>query len=198
MHTIRDIARLATMLAGLIAPRLRLGFVSALPQLRLSYTSTTPHLRLDNALASISCEHCRSSCNNPHCAPRHVIYYCVTREKKFILHHTSKINVFPCCTRFFFYGGGGQAMDLFVPQGAIKYTLWPARRKIFVYTLIYRTIIIDCVVQQIKDYFAWKKLLICFLFENWQNKITETLSILKISYHFIKSHNFSKFSKKEM
>ena len=53
MHTIREITRLATMLAGLIAPWLRLGFV----------------------LASISCEHCRSSRNNPHCAPRHVIYY---------------------------------------------------------------------------------------------------------------------------
>ena len=34
------------MLAGLIAPRLRVSFVSALPQLRLGYTSTTPHLRL--------------------------------------------------------------------------------------------------------------------------------------------------------
>ena len=53
MHTIREITRLATMLAGLIAPR----------------------LRLDHALASISFEHCRSSRNNPHCAPRHVIYY---------------------------------------------------------------------------------------------------------------------------
>ena len=64
MHTIREITGLATMLAGLIALRLFLG-----------YTSTTPHLRLDYALASISCEHCRSSRNNPHCAPRHVIYY---------------------------------------------------------------------------------------------------------------------------
>ena len=45
MHTIRDIARLATMLAGLIAPRNRLGFVSALPQLRIGYASTTPWLR---------------------------------------------------------------------------------------------------------------------------------------------------------
>ena len=53
MHTIREITRLASMLAVLIAPQLRLGFVSA----------------------SISCEHCRSSRNNPHCAPRHVIYY---------------------------------------------------------------------------------------------------------------------------
>ena len=69
MHTIRDIARLATMLAGLIAPRLRLGFVSALPQLRLDY-----------ALASISCEHCRSSRNHPHCVPRHIIYYDTTQK----------------------------------------------------------------------------------------------------------------------
>ena len=52
------------MLVGLIVPRLRLGFVSALPQLRLDY-----------ALASISCEHCRSSRNNPHYAPRYIIYY---------------------------------------------------------------------------------------------------------------------------
>ena len=64
MHTIRDIARLATMLTGLIAPRIRLGF-----------TSATSWLRLDYALASISCEHCRSSRNNPHCVPRHIIYY---------------------------------------------------------------------------------------------------------------------------
>ena len=49
------------MLAGLIAPRIRLGLV----------------------LASISCEHCRSSRNNPHCAPRHVIYYCSTLLKKY-------------------------------------------------------------------------------------------------------------------
>ena len=53
MHTIREITRLATMLAGLIAPRIRLGFVSA----------------------SVSCEHRRSSRYNPHCAPRHIIYY---------------------------------------------------------------------------------------------------------------------------
>ena len=75
MHTIREITRLATMLAGLIAHQLRLGFVSATPRLCIGYTSTTPHLRLDYALASISCEHCCSSRNNPHCAPRHVIYY---------------------------------------------------------------------------------------------------------------------------
>ena len=46
------------MLAGLIEPRLRLGFVSA----------------------SISCEHCRSSRNNPHYAPRHIIYYYVDKK----------------------------------------------------------------------------------------------------------------------
>ena len=45
VHTIREITRLATMLAGLIAPQLCLGFVSALPQLRLGYASTTPWLR---------------------------------------------------------------------------------------------------------------------------------------------------------
>ena len=32
-------------------------------------------LHLDYILAPISCEHCRSSRNNPHCAPRHVLYY---------------------------------------------------------------------------------------------------------------------------
>ena len=52
------------MLAGLIAPRIRLGFAS-----------TMPHLRLDYAWASISCEHYRSSRNHPHCVPRHIIYY---------------------------------------------------------------------------------------------------------------------------
>ena len=34
MHTIREITRLATMLAGRIASRIRLGFVSATPWLR--------------------------------------------------------------------------------------------------------------------------------------------------------------------
>ena len=75
MYTIREITRLATILAGLIAPRLCPSFVLALPQLRLGYALTTPHLRLNYALASISCEHCRSWRNNPHCAPRHIIYY---------------------------------------------------------------------------------------------------------------------------
>ena len=75
MHTIREFTRLANILAGLIAPRIRLGLVLASSRLCLSYTSTTPHLRLDYALALISCEHCRSSRNHPHCAPRHAIYY---------------------------------------------------------------------------------------------------------------------------
>ena len=66
------------MLAGLIALRLRLDFVSALPQLHLDY-----------ALASISCEHCRSSRNNPHYAPRHIIYYyiCLVFSKQIIQHN---------------------------------------------------------------------------------------------------------------
>ena len=37
MHTIREITRLATMLAGLVAPRLCLGFVSATSRLRLGF-----------------------------------------------------------------------------------------------------------------------------------------------------------------
>ena len=61
MHTIRVIPRLATMLAGLIALR----------------------LRLDYALASISCEHCRSSRNDPHSAPGHVMYYSNSEFKFF-------------------------------------------------------------------------------------------------------------------
>ena len=36
--------------------------------------------RTDRASASISCEHYRSSHNNPHCAPRHVIYYFATER----------------------------------------------------------------------------------------------------------------------
>ena len=44
MHTIRDITRLATMFAGLIAPRLRLGFASATSRLCFTYDSTTPWL----------------------------------------------------------------------------------------------------------------------------------------------------------
>ena len=45
MHTILEIARLAKMLAGLIAPQLRLGFVSASSRLRIGYSATTPWLR---------------------------------------------------------------------------------------------------------------------------------------------------------
>ena len=57
MHTIRVITRLAQKAR-------RTDRASALSQLRLEY-----------ALASISCEHCRSSRNNPHYPPRHIIYY---------------------------------------------------------------------------------------------------------------------------
>ena len=47
MHTIREITRLATMLEGLIAPWLRLGFVSASSWLCLSYVTATHRLYLD-------------------------------------------------------------------------------------------------------------------------------------------------------
>ena len=63
----------STMLAGQIAPRLRLGFASA-----------TSRLRLDYALASISCEHCCSSRNSSHCAPSYVIYYFKIFQKRII------------------------------------------------------------------------------------------------------------------
>ena len=84
MHTIRKITRLATMLAGLIALRLRLGFVSA----------------------SISFEHCRSSRNNPHCAPRHVIYYYVTSVRIRVFMRTLESNlvfimILVHCTSYF-------------------------------------------------------------------------------------------------
>ena len=49
----------------------RLGFASATSRLRFGFDL----LRLDYALALIFCEHCRSSRNNPHYAPRHIIYY---------------------------------------------------------------------------------------------------------------------------
>ena len=62
--------------------RLCLSYVSVMPRLRISCTSTTTYLRLNYALASISCEHCRSSRNNPHCAPGHVIYYYNTLSNK--------------------------------------------------------------------------------------------------------------------
>ena len=91
MHTIRDIARLATMLAGLIAPRIRLGFVP-----------TMPHLRLDYALASISCEHCRSLRNHPHCVPRHIIYYFIT----FHFYHKKQLfdNIIYLIVKYLFSG----------------------------------------------------------------------------------------------
>ena len=46
MQTIREIAGLATMLPGLIALRLRLGFASATSRLRLNYASPATRLRL--------------------------------------------------------------------------------------------------------------------------------------------------------
>ena len=42
--------------------------------------------------------------------------------------HTRKIMFFSCCTRFFLLWG--QKMDLFIPQGTMKCTLWPVDRKI--------------------------------------------------------------------
>ena len=57
MHTIRVIMKLAKNAR-------RTDRASASSRLCLSYT-----------LASISCEHCRSSRHNPHYAPRHIIYY---------------------------------------------------------------------------------------------------------------------------
>ena len=36
--------------------------------------------KTDRVSASISYEHCRSSRNNPHCAPRHIIYYSVPKK----------------------------------------------------------------------------------------------------------------------
>ena len=103
MHTIREITRLATMLAGLVATLLRLGFVSAssrlchsyvsaTPWLRIGYTSTTPHLRFDYAVASISCEHCRSSRNNSLFASRYVIYYCLTSTNSWLWQWRHSVN----------------------------------------------------------------------------------------------------------
>ena len=57
MHTIRVITRLAQNAR------------------RIDRASASSRLCLDYALASISCEHCHSSRNNPHYAPRHIIYY---------------------------------------------------------------------------------------------------------------------------
>ena len=82
MHTIREITRLAPMLAGLIAPQLRLGYASSMHRLHLHY-----------ALAPISCEHCRSSRNNPHCAPRRVIYYYVTSVRIRVFMRTLESNL---------------------------------------------------------------------------------------------------------
>ena len=46
-------------------------------------------IRLDYALASISCEHCRSSRNNTHYVPRHIIYYYTN-----ILQKMSNLDIF--------------------------------------------------------------------------------------------------------
>ena len=79
--------------------RLRLGLVSTSSRLCLSYVSTMPHLRLDYTLASISCEHCRSSRNHPHCVPRHLIYYCqygasvIRRRRRLVLHEIDNIKM---------------------------------------------------------------------------------------------------------
>ena len=50
---------------------------------RLGLVSALSRLCLDYALASISCEHCRSSRNNPHYAPRHIIYYWFVKHVEF-------------------------------------------------------------------------------------------------------------------
>ena len=52
--------------------------------IRLGLASATSWLRVDYALASISCEHCRSSRNHPHCVLRHIIYYCVTHFRTYL------------------------------------------------------------------------------------------------------------------
>ena len=62
-----------------------------------------PQLRLDYALASISCEHCRSSRNNPHYAPRNIIYYkCLKlasiNEHPVLILGQITINIFGCLT----------------------------------------------------------------------------------------------------
>ena len=57
---------------------------SASSRLYLGSILAWPQLRLDYAFASISCEHCRSSRNNPHYAPRHIIYYYFQMIKTFI------------------------------------------------------------------------------------------------------------------
>ena len=57
MHTIRVIPRLATMLAGLIAPRLRLDYASATPRLRVTYASITPWLRSPASIVE-NCREC--------------------------------------------------------------------------------------------------------------------------------------------
>ena len=78
------------------------------------------------------------------------------RKKKFIFRlwsfiseqSSSKINVFPVSHTIFFLPGG-QKVDLFAPQGAIKSTLWPASRKNTFQ--IFQTTVINKITQ------LWKK-----------------------------------------
>ena len=70
MHTIRVITRLAQNAC-------RTDSASASSRLYLIFVSALLQLRLDYALASITCGRFCSSRNNPHYAPRHIIYYYV-------------------------------------------------------------------------------------------------------------------------
>ena len=51
--------------------------------------------RLGFVSASISCEHCRSSRNHPHCVPRHIIYYYVPQSRKLVF--PLQLRVTECC-----------------------------------------------------------------------------------------------------
>ena len=99
MHTIRVIARLAYKARRTDGP-------SASSRPCLGYGLTTPHLSLDYALASISYEHYRSSCNNPHYAPRHIIYYYlinVPALKRMLEEHRNVDDIL----NFIYVNGGG-------------------------------------------------------------------------------------------
>ena len=62
MHTIREITRLATMLAGLIAPQIRLGLVSALSQLQINYILFFyQFIFCDGVCLSVVCNMCSRS-----------------------------------------------------------------------------------------------------------------------------------------
>ena len=79
-----------------------MSFISALSRLCLSY-----------ALASISCEHCRSSRNNPHYAPRHIIYYYVTSTHLQVFLRTLESNlVYNEC-----YNGIGWNYEAYMIEG---------------------------------------------------------------------------------